>query len=73
MLIFTLKDCLELLIKSKNADPDKYSYSGYGIVFDSCSLFSILSFDWVKMSLFLELMSSPALIFAKRVYRKNFE
>ena len=45
---FTLKDCLELLIKCKNADPDKYSYSGYDIVFDSCSLFSILSFDWVK-------------------------
>ena len=26
---------------TKNADPDKYSYSGYGIGFNSCSLFSI--------------------------------
>ena len=35
---FTLKDCLlgaaELI---KNADPDNYSYSRYGIGFDSCS------------------------------------
>ena len=25
---------------SKNADPDKYSYSGYGIGFDACRTFS---------------------------------
>ena len=33
---------------TKNADPDKNSYSGYGIGFDSCSVFSILNFDWGK-------------------------
>ena len=30
---------------TKNADPDKYSYSGYGIGFDS-RLLSIPNFDW---------------------------
>ena len=30
---------------TKNADPDKYSYSGYGIGFNSCSLFAIPNFD----------------------------
>ena len=29
---------------TKNLDPDKYSYSGYGIVFDACRKFS-LSYD----------------------------
>ena len=33
---------------TKNADPDKYSYSGSGIGFDSSSLFSIPNFDWGK-------------------------
>ena len=33
---FTLKDCLFGAVKSiENADPDKYSYSGCGIGFDS--------------------------------------
>ena len=31
-----------------NADPNKYSYSGYGIGFDSPSLFSLPNFDWAK-------------------------
>ena len=31
-----------------NADPNKHSYSGYGIGFDSRSLFSIPNFDWGK-------------------------
>ena len=43
---FTLKDCLFGAVKiTKNADPDKYSYSGYGIGCDSFSLFSISNFD----------------------------
>ena len=47
--VFTLKDCLAGTVKlAKNADPDKYSYSGYGIVFDSCSMFSFPNFDWGK-------------------------
>ena len=37
----TLKDCLLGAVKlTKNADPDKYKYSGYSIGFDSCSEFS---------------------------------
>ena len=37
---FTLKDCLFGTLKpNKNADPDKYSYSGYGTGFDSRSFF----------------------------------
>ena len=46
---FTLKDCLFGKIKlAKNADPDQYSYSGYGIGFDYCSLFSHPSLDCSK-------------------------
>ena len=46
---FTLKDCLfGNVIINKNADPDKYFYSGYGIRFDSRSPFSIPNFDWGK-------------------------
>ena len=37
---FTLKDCLLGNVKiTKNADSNKYSYSGYEIGFDSSSLF----------------------------------
>ena len=40
---FTLKGCLLGGIKlAKNADPDKYVYSGYGIGFDLRSEFSLL-------------------------------
>ena len=54
---FSLKHCLSGAIKlNKNADPNEYSYSGYGIRFDSHSLFSIPNFDWGKMLLFLELI-----------------
>ena len=39
---FTLKDCLFRGVKlAKNADPDKYIYSRYGIGFDSSSEFSL--------------------------------
>ena len=39
---FTLKDCLFGCVKlAKNADPDKYVYSRYGIVFDSPTEFSL--------------------------------
>ena len=34
---------------TKDDDPNKYSYSGYGIGFDSLSLFSISDFDWGKI------------------------
>ena len=37
-----MKDCLFGSVKlTKNADPDKYKYSGYGIGFDSRSEFSL--------------------------------
>ena len=39
---FTVKDCLFGGVKLvKNADPDKYVYTGYGIRFDSRSEFSL--------------------------------
>ena len=39
---FTLDNCLFISVKlAKNADPDKYKYSGYGIGFDSHSEFSL--------------------------------
>ena len=44
---FTLKNCLlENVEITKNTDPNKYSYSGYGIGFDPHSLLSIPNFDW---------------------------
>ena len=39
---FTLRDCLIVGVKlAKNADPDKYIYSGYGTGFDPRSKFSL--------------------------------
>ena len=36
-----IRKLLVLFVKlAKNVDPDKYGYSGYGIAFDLCSLFS---------------------------------
>ena len=37
-----------ILKLTKNANPDKYSYSGYGIRFDSRSLSLIRNFDFGK-------------------------
>ena len=46
---FTLNNCLFGNVKiTENVEPNKYSYSGYGIGFDSRSLFSIPNFDWGK-------------------------
>ena len=46
---FALKDWLFGSVKlTKNADPNKYQYSGYGIGFDSRSIFSVSDFDWGK-------------------------
>ena len=54
---FTLKDCLFGAVKlTKNANPNKYSYSGYGIEIDSCSLFQFQILIGFKMSLFLGLI-----------------
>ena len=40
---FALLGCLFGTVKlTKNADKDKYKYSGYGVEFDSCSEFSLL-------------------------------
>ena len=54
---FTLKNCLFGSVKlAKNADSDKYKYSGYDIGFDSCSEFSFTDGSMGKMALFLELI-----------------
>ena len=41
---------------AKNADPNKYEYSGYGIRLDARLQFSLPECSWGKMSLFLELI-----------------
>ena len=54
---FILGNCLFGSVKlTKNADVDKYKYSGYGIGFDSCSEFSLPECIMGKISLFLELI-----------------
>ena len=54
---FTLGNCLFGAVKlTKNADPDKYGYTGYGIGFDPRSQFSLPDGNWGKNSLFLELV-----------------
>ena len=54
---FTLKDCLFGAVKlTENANPNNFSYSGYGIGFDSRLLFSFQILIGVKMPLFLELI-----------------
>ena len=46
---FTLDDYLFGLVKfTKNVDPDKYGYSGYGIRFDVRSQFSLAIGEWDK-------------------------
>ena len=46
---YTLKDCLLGAVKlTKDADPNKYFYSGYGTGFDCCSLSSVQNSDWGK-------------------------
>ena len=64
---FTLKDCLFGNVKiNKNPDPNKYSYSGYRIGFDSCSLFSIPSFDWGKNAIIFGVEMSSSVHANKR-------
>ena len=46
---------------TKNADPDKYSYSGYGIGFDYCSFLSIPNFDLGKNVIIFGVDMSSAL------------
>ena len=41
---------------TKNADPNKYGYTDYGIWFDPRSQFSLPDGNWGKISLFLELV-----------------
>ena len=58
---FILKYCLFGAVKlTKNADPTKYSYSGYGIGFDSYSLFSIPNFHWGKTAIIFEVNMSSS-------------
>ena len=55
--------CSELL--TKNVDPHKYSYSGYGVGFDSCSLFLYSGFDWGKNAAIFGVDSSSSVHFGK--------
>ena len=49
-MCITLGSCLFGVVKQiKNADPDKYGYSGNGIRFDSSSPFSWSDGSWVKI------------------------
>ena len=51
---------------NKNADPDKCSYSGYGIESDCCSLFSLQN-DWGKNVVIFELGNSSSM----HIYKKK--
>ena len=54
---FTLGNCLFGSVKlTKNADLDKYKYTGYSIEFDYHSEFLFIDGSYGKMSLFLELI-----------------
>ena len=54
---FSLKDYSFGDIKlTKNSNPNKYSYLGYGIGFDCRSLFSFRNFNCGKNSIILELI-----------------
>ena len=60
---FTLKDYLFGAFKlTRNADPGKYSYSWYGIGFDSCSLFLLINFDWGKTVVVFRVDNSSSLL-----------
>ena len=51
---FTLGNCCFGAVNlTKNADPDRYGYGGYGIWFDACSQFSLPSEKWGKNIIFL--------------------
>ena len=43
---------------TKNADPDKYSYSGHGIGFDSSLFSSYPGYDWTKTVVIFDNISS---------------
>ena len=66
------KDCQFGAVKlSKHVDPDKYSYSGCCVAFDSRSLLSYPGYDWEKRLIFLEqkIVHQCILIIMKRYLR----
>ena len=53
----TLNNCLFGSVKlSKNADLDKYKYSGYGVRLTLVQNFHLQMEAWQKMSLYLDLI-----------------
>ena len=49
--------------------PDKFSYSGYGIEYESCSLFPLPNFDWGKNDMsFGEDNGSSVYVISKKKY-----
>ena len=71
---FTLKDCLFGGVKlTKNADPDKFVYSGYGIRLDSRSEFSFPDGSMDKnVIIFGVAMSSSVHIDKKKRYLNSW-
>ena len=68
---FTLGNCIFESVKlTKNADLDKYKYTGYGIGFDSHSEFLFTDGSYGKMSLFLGLIWAHlcTLIIREKIY-----
>ena len=54
---FTLKDCLSGAVKvTKNADPDKYAYTGHGIGFNLLSGLSLSDSSIGKNVIILQLI-----------------
>ena len=57
-----LGNCLFGVVKStKNADLDKYEYSGYDIGFDARSQSSLADGNWIKIVLILRADTSSSL------------
>ena len=57
-----LGNCLFGVVKStKNADLDKYEYSGYDIGFDTRSQSSLADGSWIKIALILGADTSSSL------------
>ena len=55
---------------TENVHPDKYSYSRYGIRFDSCSDFSIRNFDWAKYVIGFEGDMGPSVQIDNKSHKK---
>ena len=61
LIVYELDECLFGAVKlTKNADTDKYSYSGYGNGFDANSHFSLSNGKWGKDHFIFEVDNSSS-------------